>query len=198
MIIYTLPVIGALIGWITNYLAVKMLFHPQKEMRIFFYRLQGVFPKRQQAFARKLGAVVSGELFSVHDVTKHLKEKATSEATMGLITRRLEEAMIEKLPQAMPMLALVLNSDLVEKIKYALLEHLKDMIGELIEMLSADLQQDLDVHAIVEEKVASFSSQKLEEILYSIMKREFKFIEVVGAVLGFAIGICQLVLLQLV
>lgn len=198
MMMYTLPFLGALIGWVTNYLAVKMLFHPRKEKKLFFFSLQGVFPKRQQAFAAKLAEIVSTELFSVREVTAHLKANGTSDATIALISKRLEEAMLEKLPQAIPMLALVLNNDLVEKIKLALLDHLRDMIGELIDMLSTTLEKDLDVHAIVEQKVAAFSSDKLEEILYSIMKKEFKFIEAVGAVLGFFIGLCQLGLLQIV
>ena len=45
---------------------------------------------------------------------------------------------------------------------------------------------------MVREKVSSFSSDKLEEILFAIMKREFRFVELVGAVLGFLIGSVQL------
>lgn len=196
MMLYTLPFLGALIGWVTNYLAVKMLFHPREKKQFLFFSLQGVFPKRQQAFAAKLAKIVSTELFSVREVTEHLKTNGTSDATMALISERLEKALLEKLPRAMPMLSLLLNNQLVEKIKRALREQLRDTIGEVIEMLSATLEKDLDVHAIVEQKVAAFSSDKLEEILYSIMKREFKFIEAVGAVLGFAIGLCQAALLQ--
>ena len=49
---------------------------------------------------------------------------------------------------------------------------------------------------IVEEKVSGFSSDKLEEILFSVMRREFKFVEMVGAVLGFIIGVAQILLLS--
>ena len=48
MLVYTLPFIGALIGWFTNYIAIKMLFHPRDEVRIFFIPIQGVFPRRQK------------------------------------------------------------------------------------------------------------------------------------------------------
>ena len=68
-----LPLIAAVIGWGTNYLAVRMLFHPREEMRILGLRIQGVFPKRQQALAEKLGQLVARELFSMEDVRRHLQ-----------------------------------------------------------------------------------------------------------------------------
>jgi len=196
MIIYTLPLIGALIGWLTNYVAIKMLFHPKNEIKIFFFSLQGIFPKRQQAFAEKLGQVVSTELLTAQEVTAHLKEKATSEAVLDHIAMRLEEGIASRLPRAFPMLAMFMSNENTEKLKRVLLEHISSLNEELIDKLSGELEEELDVQGIVEEKVAAFSSDKLEEILFAIMRREFKFIEVVGAVLGFFIGLMQILLLS--
>ena len=42
--------------------------------------------------------------------------------------------------------------------------------------------------------MAGFSSDKLEEILQAVMKKEFRFVELVGGVLGFLIGVIQLAL----
>jgi len=196
MLIYTLPFIGALIGWLTNYIAIKMLFHPKNEVRIFFIPVQGVFPKRQKALARKLGQVVSEELVSAQDVTAHLKEKATSEAVLNHIAMRLEEGISSRLPGAFPILAMLKSSDMADKIKNMLLEQMGSLNEELIDKLSGELEEELDVQKIVEEKVSAFSSDKLEGILFSIMRREFKFVEMVGAVLGFLIGVAQILLLS--
>jgi uncharacterized membrane protein YheB (UPF0754 family) len=197
MLIYTLPLIGALIGWLTNYIAIKMLFHPREEVKILFIPLQGVFPKRQKDFARKLGQIVSEELVSVEDLTARLKEKATSAAILNHIALRLEEGIAQRMPRAFPMLAMLMSSDMAEKIKSFLREQIGSLNEELIEKLSNELEEELDVHRIVEEKVGAFSSDKLEEILFSIMRREFKFVEMVGAVLGFLIGVAQVLLLSL-
>jgi uncharacterized membrane protein YheB (UPF0754 family) len=56
------------------------------------------------------------------------------------------------------------------------------------------LKHELDLEAIVTEKVSNFSSDKLEEILQAIMSKEFRFIEVIGAVLGFLIGLIQVLI----
>lgn len=197
MLIYTLPLIGALIGWLTNYIAIKMLFHPRREVKFLFIPIQGVFPKRQKDFARKLGQIVSQELVSVADLTAHLKEKATSDALLNHIARRLEEGIATRLPHAFPMLAMLMSRDMTEKVKSFLLDQIGSLNEELIDKLSSELEEELDVHRMVEEKVAAFSSDKLEEILFSIMRREFKFVEIVGAILGFIIGVAQVLLLSL-
>ena len=64
-------------------------------------------------------------------------------------------------------------------------------------MFVTHLEKNMDVEIVVREKVEAFSSDKLEEMLLSIMNREFRFIEVVGAVLGFVIGLVQLGILWL-
>ncbi|MGA1190923.1 MAG: DUF445 domain-containing protein [Bdellovibrionota bacterium] len=192
-----LPLVGALIGWITNYVAVKMLFHPRTPKRLLFIQIQGVFPKRQRALAEKLGKIVSQELFSVDEVVSHIQEAAQSDEMLGLVSDHIEHVIRNRLPQVIPMIAFVLNDDLIQTVKQTFVGELKVFLKEITKKLSASVESDLDVHQIVEEKVMNFSSDKLEEILFAIMKREFRFIEVVGAILGFLIGLVQIAYLLL-
>ena len=96
----------------------------------------------------------------------------------------------------MPMLAMFLNDDLKNKIKGALLEEISQILPEIIESYGEQLKQSVDIESVVTEKVLQFSTDKLEEILYSIMKKEFRFIEILGAVLGFLIGLIQVALIS--
>jgi uncharacterized membrane protein YheB (UPF0754 family) len=48
-----IPLISAFIGWFTNWIAIKMLFHPKEPKRILGIRFHGIFPKRQGHFAEK-------------------------------------------------------------------------------------------------------------------------------------------------
>ena len=195
MIIYSLPVIGALIGWIGACLALKMLFYPRTEKKLLFFSVQGLLPKKQPALARTLGRMIAAELFSMQDLTLQLKASATSDAAMTMVAQRLEEAINQKLPPALPMLAMFLNDGVKGKIKGALLGHLQGMLGELTEMLSATLEQDLDVEAFVEKKVAALPVDRIEEILTSTMQQELKHVEMMGGALGFVIGVVHLLLL---
>ncbi len=186
-----MPVIAALIGWVTNYLAVKMLFHPKLPIRLMGISIQGVFPKRQGQLAEKLGALVDQELFSVEEVSKKIKELSTSPRTMDQIGKRIERTIREKLVKSFPMLSMFLSDGMVTKVTETFKEELRDFMAQSADDLSTKLERELDVRKMVREKVEAFSTEKLEEILVSLMKKEFRFIELVGALLGFLIGCLQ-------
>ena len=190
-LILLLPLIAALIGWLTNYLAVKMLFHPKLPIKILGVSIQGVFPKRQKQLAEKLGTLVAEELFSVKDVAQKLKELATSSESMELVGKRIEKTIREKLVKSFPMLAMFLTDEMVEKVTNLFKSELQDFLGESAQDLGRKLEETLDVKELVRVKVEAFSSNKLEEILVAIMSKEFRFIEIIGAVLGFFIGCVQ-------
>lgn len=191
-----LPFIAALIGWFTNYIAIKMLFHPKNEIRFLFIKIQGVFPKRQKELAKKLGNIISTELFSSKDINDTLKDIVKAPTIKELIENKLEAIIYEKLPKIIPMVAMFLSPELVNKIKNALTSDIDKMLNELMCEVGDNLEDVLDVSSIVEDKVNNFSSEKLEELLTQIMKKEFKFIEIIGAILGFLIGIIQVAIVS--
>ena len=193
-LIWLVPILAALIGWITNYLAVKMLFHPRKAISIGSIKFQGVFPKRQKQLAVKLGTLVAEELLSMKQITDKIRENATSEASMNAIGKRIEKTIREKLVHAFPMLSMFLSDEMVEKVTSLFRSELKDFLAESVEELSHKLEKELDIKDLVCEKVEGFSSDRVEKLLVNLMKKEFKFIELVGAFLGFLIGCVQLLL----
>jgi uncharacterized membrane protein YheB (UPF0754 family) len=191
-ILFLLPFIAALIGWMTNYIAVKMLFHPKEPKKFIGITFQGVFPKRQNALAEKLGQLVADELFSISDVSAKIKEFATSDEAMNEVGKRIEMTIRNKLVQAFPMLAMFLSDEMVEKVTGLFKNELKDFLSATSQGMGEKLEENLNVQEMVKERVNAFSSEKLEELLNQLMKKEFKFIELVGAILGFFIGCIQL------
>lgn len=82
------PLIGAVIGYFTNYIAVKMLFLPRKEYRIFGRRVPftpGIIPRRKKELARSLGNMVETELFTKESLCEMmLSDKAKGIAAMSI------------------------------------------------------------------------------------------------------------------
>ena len=191
-LLFILPLIGAMIGWLTNWVAIKMLFHPKEPLRLGIVTIQGIFPKRQKEFAEKLGAIVAKELFSVKEVTSKLRDRATSAEVMSFVRERVREVLNEKLDKHFPIMGSFVSDDTLDKIAAEFVKEIREMISKLAERIAKGIEIEIDVEAIVRDKVAAFSSDKLEEILFAIMKREFRFVELVGAVLGFLIGSVQL------
>jgi uncharacterized membrane protein YheB (UPF0754 family) len=80
----------------------------------------------------------------------------------------------------------------INQLKTIFMAELEIIFPEMIASYMKNLESQLDLEKIVTEKVYGFSSDKMESILNQIMSKEFKFIEVIGAVLGFIIGLLQI------
>ena len=195
--LYILPFISALIGWVTNFLAIKMLFHPRKKISLGIFTIQGVFPKRQKVLAERLGKLVANELFSLKDISHLLESENLRDDIDEIIDKRLDIFLNEKLVASLPMLAMFMNEELKETIKTTIKSELNAAIPEILQNLSLKLEKEVNVENTVYEKVVGFSPEKLEAMLFSIMKKEFRFIELLGAILGFIIGLLQLLIVRL-
>ena len=192
--IFILPIIAALIGWATNFVAIKMLFHPQDPKKILGITFQGVFPKRQRQIAERLGELVANELFSIKDVAQKIEELSTRPEALEEVGKRIEKTIREKLVSAFPMLSMFLSDEMIEKVTKLFQSELEDFLRASAQGLAAKMEDSVDVKSLVEEKVRAFSSNKIEELLIGFMEQEFRFIEKIGAVLGFLIGCIQVIL----
>lgn len=196
MSIYLIPFISAFIGWFTNWIAIKMLFHPREPMKLGFMTLQGIFPKRQRQFAEKLGKLVAAELLSFDDIHQKLTDPDKIKNIIPLVEDHLEHFLRKKLPDAMPVLSMFIGDNTIKQIKDVLVKELDTLFPVMIDKYLENTREELDLEKIVTEKVANFSSDKLEQILQGIMSKEFRFVEIIGGVLGFIIGIIQLLMTQ--
>ncbi|MBC7650684.1 MAG: DUF445 family protein [Deinococcales bacterium] len=189
-----IPIISAFIGWFTNWIAIKMLFHPREPKKILGITFQGIFPKNQQQFAAKLGKLVGEELLSFKDISSKITNPDNVDKLMPFVEEHIDYFLRVKLAEKMPVISMFIGDKTIGELKNVFLEELQTLFPTLMQNYMTNLQQDLDLEQIVTQKVAAFSSDKLEDILNSIMSKEFRFVEIIGAVLGFVIGLLQVVL----
>lgn len=186
-----IPVISAFIGWITNWVAIKMLFHPRNPINILGIQVQGIFPKRQQQFAEKLGRLVSQELLSFSDIEEKINKPENLHTILPQVETHIDHFLRVKLGESMPMISMFIGDKTIDKLKAIFMEELETLFPKIMKEYSASLKNELDLEQIVTDKVKAFPSDKLEDILYQVMAKEFRFVELLGAVLGFLIGILQ-------
>jgi len=189
-----LILISGFIGWITNWVAIKMLFHPRKPIKFAGFTIQGIFPKNQSQFAQKLGKLVSGEFLSFEDIEQKISKPENLQKIMPLIETQIDRFLKERLPEQMPMISMFIGEKTIGKLKTTFLQEIETLLPPVMKAYAGQLKTELDLEAIITEKVATFSSDKLEELLYQIMAKEFRFVEWVGAVIGLIIGMIQVLI----
>lgn len=179
-------------GWITTWIAIKMLFHPRKPIKILGLTIQGIFPKNQRLIAEKLGQVVGKELLSFDEIEQKVTNPENLQKLRPDIEHHIDNFLRNKLKDVFPMIAMLIGEKTILQLKDAFLLELESLFPVLMKGYMAKLEKDLDLEKIVTEKVASFSTQKLEDILNQITKKEFKFLEFVGGFFGFIIGLIEI------
>ena len=88
------PAIGAVIGYCTNYIAVKMLFRPLKPVKIGNKTLPftpGIIPKGQGRMARALGQAVGEHLLTKEDFEKMLFSEDIKNAVVDAVLQKIEK-----------------------------------------------------------------------------------------------------------
>ena len=192
---YIIPVLlSTFTGWVTTWIAIKMLFHPRNPVNILGFKLQGIFPKNQQLIAQKLGQVVSKEFLSFAEIEAKVTNPDNLQMLKPEIEKHIDKFLREKLTDLFPMLSMFIGDKTINQLKDAFLMELESLFPILMKSYMTKLEKDLDLEKIVTEKVASFSSEKLEDILNQITKKEFKFLEIIGGFFGLLIGLVQVLI----
>jgi len=221
--------IGATIGFVTNYVAIKLLFRPYKPIKLgnLIIFPQGVIPREKHSLAKKVGEVVKRYILSEEEIRKIVTSKEVKEEIEAFLDEKINtiankditefiskeeiaskfaKIIVKVVEEKFSMFASFVNEEMIKGIMLQLEVPLK--INELIEsekikeVLKKEIFEFLEkevpkifikakIDKIVEEKVASFDEKTLEDMLFSLMKKHFGFINVAGAVLGGIIGLVQ-------
>jgi uncharacterized membrane protein YheB (UPF0754 family) len=191
---YTIPIISAFIHWLTIWMALKLLFHPRNPKKILGFTLHGVFPKRQRQIAESLGKIVGQELLSFGDIEQTITSPENVSRILPLAEEHIDNFLRNKLKESMPMIAMFIGDKTINQLKAVFMKELEELFPVIMKNYVANLRNDLDLERIVVDKIAAFSSDRLESMLNQFLTKEFRFVEVIGAALGFLIGLVQIML----
>jgi len=111
-----------------------------------------------------------------------------------MIEGHIENFLRVKLGDEMPFLSIFIGDKTINSLKKIFMQELESLFPQIMKNYAGQLQTELDLEQIVTEKVAAFSTEKLESILYQIMNKEFRFVEIIGGVIGFIIGLLQILI----
>ncbi len=187
--ILMLTVVGGLIGWITNILAIKLLFRPITPIKIPILNIEilGLIPKRKNEIAANIGEVISTELLSMDDILNQALNNSNGENLNSYIIEKIKNIINEKL-NIIPMPFRMMAAPYIDEI-------LNKEVPSAIDEISADLlvkaKENVNIQNIVEEKINELDLEKLEDIIIKVAKKELKHIEILGLVLGAIIGVLQ-------
>ncbi|MCA9757077.1 MAG: DUF445 family protein [Candidatus Eisenbacteria bacterium] len=176
------PVVGAIIGAVTNQIAIKMLFRPYQPVYLGSWRLPltpGVIPAQRGTIAKNIAETFEAQLFSGDEIHRFLTGPKAREAVEGKV-----DEMITGLGPIGAM-ARGFQPTIVEK----LLVGMEELADEAIAHGG-----EFDIGKRIEDKINAMDIRELERLVLGFSSKQFRHITFFGGVLGFAIGIVQAIL----
>ena len=184
-----IPLLGGVIGWITNWLAVKMIFRPIRPISVLGIRIQGLIGRRQRELAESIGRVVGEHLVQHQDVVRTFAKVDLEQLFRDVLDQGLAAKVAEL--RSLPLIGGFLTAERIDGIREAIVRRALDHKELLVQKLEEAVEQGLDVRALVTEKVAAFSVETLESLVLEVASRELTAIVWLGGVLGALIGVGQ-------
>lgn len=189
--LWLLPIVGAFIGWVTNVIAIYMLFRPRHPIRVPFTSLtiQGVLPRRHAELAVSLGRTVSEELLPVSELLERLNVADMKGQLVAAVAQHVERKLDTGFSRLLP-----------HNLRAVLASFLRDVVAreadEVLDGLVAEFGrragEQIDVEKLVTEKVLQLDLVELESLAHRLAGRELRAVVILGGVFGFIVGLLQM------
>ncbi|WP_028951063.1 DUF445 domain-containing protein [Sulfurihydrogenibium subterraneum] len=205
------PLTGAFIGYVTNWLAIKMLFRPYNEVRMFGIKMPftpGLIPKRRDEIANSIAKVIRHHLINPENLHRLFMESSYKEVLENKLNSVVEEIVNKLLlnlkEEVETKVKISFLSGYTDKILQSLSDKIKPIIMEksqqsIKENLEKHIEEELpqllaslDVEKVIYETLSSIDIKQLEDIVLGFSEKQLKHITYLGGVIGFFIGLLQL------
>lgn len=196
LFIFLTPFITGAIGWLTNHVAIRMLFHPRRPVRVFFWSWQGLIPRRQNQLAAEAAEIIEREILQQHKILHEIRRielgPSLEEAAHRLVWKRVGPRF-----RSIPLIGPWINDTTLAKLEAIIAREMKSEATGMMEKIATQFEASVNLKQMIEENIAAFDLDRLETIVTGVARNEFRTIERLGAVLGFLIGCIQLLLFRL-
>jgi len=178
------PLIGALIGYLTNWVAIWMLFHPYREYRVLGQRLPftpGLIPRKRQQIVESIAETVERELLTSRDVFAVFRNHNLEEHVRRAFDNVAQNTLVARF----------LPGEVLQRLKGIILGDVMARLNDHIERLIDRLGDRVDVKALILKRLEDVDFHDVERIIMSVAATQLRYITYFGGVLGFLIGCAQ-------
>lgn len=194
---WILPLGGLLVGYATNWIAIKIIFEPKRPIRIAGFTIQGMFLKRQTEVSRVYADIIEQKLINPKNITHMILHGSGSAQLLELIELHVNDAIERYVAIAQPYFALGVGSENYFKMKSMAVKRLFEDSDKYLYYAFDYANDALRVGDDLCERMQALSSEEFEGVLRPAYQQDEWKLIVTGAILGMAAGFAQLYLLML-
>ncbi|MBN9746681.1 DUF445 domain-containing protein [Amycolatopsis sp. A1MSW2902] len=191
-----LPLFGLGIGWLTDWLALKMIFLPREPKRFFgFYNWQGVFQKRRDEVAADYGDMIAREIITVPNLLEAVLRGPKSDRLFSLISREVQKTIDAQASVVKPFVAIAVGTKRFQEMKQVAAAKAAERVPDTIRHAETYAINALDVRNTIVDRMRRLSPLEFEQLLRPAFRQDEWKLIAVGAVIGGLVGELQALLL---
>ena len=190
---WVLPAAGFLVGYLTNWLALHLIFEPKEPIRIGPFRLQGVFIKRQHEVATSFADVIADAVLNSENMLRHIADGPNRGRVVGLLEEQVERSMAEYERDAM--VAILVSKEKLGEAKSDLLYRVRHIDISDSGQLKTFANQSGQIRRQLEDNLVALDPAEFSGVLRPVFQKDEWKLILAGGVIGTAIGALQVVVL---
>jgi uncharacterized membrane protein YheB (UPF0754 family) len=191
---WVLPVSGVLVGYFTNYIAIKAIFDPTEPRKIGPFTLQGLFIKRQREASATYADVIADDVITLSNIARNLLTGAKSDRTRKLIADALRPAVDEAVGIAGPLVRVTTGDREYEAIRESLATEAVDLGFEPLDDDAFNEARSDAIRELITERMQALPPEDYVVMLRSAFEEDEWLLIGIGAALGFVAGWIQLLM----
>ena len=192
---WILPLFGLLVGYATNWLALKLIFNPIEPISFLGVTYQGLFIKRQNEVSKEYAYMLAHDIFTFDRIFASIITGPTKDRFVNLITDHANHAIDEAAGLSKPVITLVAGKRSYEKIKNIAIDKTLKELPNSVKPVFPYAEKAMDLENIFRTRMQHLPPRDFVDFLRPVFQEDELKLILVGAVLGMGAGIGQLFIL---
>ena len=192
---WILPLFGLLVGYATNWLALKLIFNPIEPFSFLGVTYQGLFIKRQNEVSKEYAYMLAHDIFTFDRIFASIITGPTKDRFVNLIANHANHAIDEAAGLSKPVITLVAGKRSYEKIKNIAIDKTLKELPNSVKPVFPYAEKAMDLENIFRTRMQKLPPRDFVDFLRPVFQEDELKLILVGAVLGMGAGIGQLFIL---
>ena len=187
-----MPVFGGLTGWLTDWLALRMVFEPKEPTRYLgVFTWQGLFLKRRKQVAAEYGRLIAKEILTPSNIINGILRGPLSERLFDLVQRHVQKMVDAQAGIAKPLVVMAVGSAKYQEMKRSVAVKMMERMPATLKHMEDYAGDAMDIEHTLASKMQDLTAEQFEGLLRPAFQQDEWILITVGAVLGFLVGELQ-------
>jgi uncharacterized membrane protein YheB (UPF0754 family) len=188
---WTLPIQGVIVGYLTNWIALEMIFRPFYETNYIFFKYQGIFLKRQAAVAEAYSKFVAAKILNSRNILEEIVYGRAADEVFALIKKAVIRSFENTSQLAHPIITVTMGSEKYLEIREEIVKRMSEVAPKSIERIEKYVEEAIDIEETMASRMKALPPEEFESILRSAFQEDELLLILIGAVLGAMVGLGQ-------